>query len=89
MVHITLLKPYNSNVQNKLDDEQEDLFYNVDYIVASKRFGRKIKYQVRWEGYEQQDDTWEPIENLRNSTNVVKEFHQTHPLVLRDPTVVL
>ena len=53
--------------------------------MASKRFGRKIKYRVRWEGYEQQDDTWEPIENLRNSTDTVKEFHQTHPQALRDP----
>ncbi len=89
VVHTTLLKPYNGNVQDEIDDEQEDLFYNVDYIVASKRFGRKIKYRVRWEGYEQQDDTWEPIENLRNSTDAVKEFHQTHPQALRDPTVVL
>ena len=89
MVHTTLLKPYNSNVQDEIDDEQEDLFYNVDYIVASKRFGRKIKYRVWWEEYEQQDDTWEPIENLRNSTDAVKEFHQTHSQALRDPMVVL
>ena len=90
VVHTTLLKPYKKNAANyaeETDDEQDDLFYNVESVVASKRFSRKVKYRIRWEGYEEQDDTWEPVENLRDSMDAVKNFHKAHPKALRDPTI--
>ena len=83
----------NANHQNadyqdaKQDDEQDELFYNVKFIVASKHVGRKVKYRVWWEGYTEQDDTWETIENLCNAMQAVQDYYAVHPRTVHDPTV--
>ena len=88
VLHTTMMKPYQGNHQDAdEDDEQDELFYNVESIVASKRVGRKVKYRVRWEGYTEQDDTWETIENLRNTIQAVRDYHAAHPRAVCDPTV--
>ena len=30
---------------------------------------------MRWKGYEPKDDTWEPIENLANCEEFIKDFN--------------
>ena len=70
-VHISLLKrfEYDDKVTNPFDvatrDNQEFL---VDHIVAHRgNFNRKqsLSFRVRWSGYDQDDDTWEPWKGLR------------------------
>ena len=57
VLYTTMMKPYQGNHQNAnhqdadQDDEQDELFYNVESILASKHIGRKVKYRVQWEGY--------------------------------------
>lgn len=34
----------------------------------------KEKYRVKWEGYPEEESTWEPIEHLRNVMDKVKEY---------------
>ena len=74
VLHTTMVKPFHGNQRdNDDDDEQDELFYTVESIVSSKRFGKKVKYRVRWEGYTEQDDTWEmgfnSLSGLRTSGN--------------------
>ena len=38
-------------------------------------FGRTLKYLVRWKGYGESEDTWEPLYNLANSPQVINEYH--------------
>ncbi|XP_020705695.1 DNA (cytosine-5)-methyltransferase CMT2 [Dendrobium catenatum] len=33
-----------------------------------------LKFKVRWKGYDSSDDTWEPLENLSNCKDRVKDF---------------
>ena len=91
VVHTSLLKPFRSRAENEMDedtdDEQKDLFFDVEKIVDSKRFGNTIKYRVRWKGYDETDDTWEPFENVENVIHLVKDFHQLKPRAPRDPAV--
>jgi len=57
------------------DDEAEWL---VDDILAVRRFRNVIKAQASWHGYPR-DLTWYPIDNFRNSIDVLQEFYRIHP----------
>jgi 2-iminoacetate synthase ThiH len=49
--------------EKKFDTDEEDV-YVADQIVAQRKVKNKILYKVRWKGYEEKDDTWEPARNL-------------------------
>ena len=80
--HVSLLEPYNINpfpgrlvpapppveVDNVLE-------YEVEEIMDSKRSRRKLYYLVHWKGFDVQERTWEPVENLTNARELIKEFH--------------
>lgn len=63
------------------DGDQE---YEVERILDKKTFregkGKKkksvVKYLVKWRGYEDCDNSWEPIENLVNAPDLVNEFEE-------------
>ncbi|KAJ7664799.1 hypothetical protein B0H17DRAFT_951848, partial [Mycena rosella] len=39
----------------------------------------KLEYFVHWKGYPKEEDSWEPVENLKDNDGVLDEFHRTHP----------
>jgi len=62
--------------------------WEVEEIVGTRLFGKnkKRQYQVRWKGYSQAHDTWEPEENVF-AEELIREFKekqkQTPPLTIR------
>ena len=38
-----------------------------------------MQYLVHWEGYPQEENTWEPVANLEHAQELIDEFHNTHP----------
>jgi hypothetical protein len=60
-------------------DEQEQVEYEAEVIRDSRRRRGNLQYLVHWKGYPREDDTWEPAANVKNSPDLVEEFHQAHP----------
>jgi len=58
-------------------DGQEE--FEVAEILTHKPQGRrktdpKVKLLVRWEGYKDEHNTWEPYKNLKNAPDALKEY---------------
>ena len=61
----------------------------MEHIRESKMFGHTLKYLMRWTGYREGEDTWEPAKNLEHTQNKVQEFHARNPGVPRKIAAVL
>ena len=65
----------------EVDDLPE---FEVNSILDSKFWRRKLHYKVDWLGY---NDSWEPAENLTNADLAVNAFHARYPDKPRPPLV--
>src|SRR5579863_2007013 len=82
--HASLLSPYREMPEHGqnfteppsdlIDGEQE---WEVERIVTTRLFGRnkKCQYCIRWKGYSEAHDTWEPVSNI-HAPDLVAAFHQ-------------
>ena len=49
--------------------------YEVESVVSKRDTGEgKVEYLVKWKGYDASDNTWEPVENLESSQELIDEF---------------
>ena len=53
--------------------------YKVDAIIDSRIYKGRLQYLVHWKGYDESERTWEPVSNLKNSPEIVDQFHASHP----------
>ena len=59
--------------------------HEVESIKDSRTRRKKVQYLVHWKGYADEHDTWEPLSNLKNALDSLKNFHTTHPNATKDP----
>ena len=91
IVNISCVKPYREHLQgqpvsapgpsNVTEDREEE--YEVERIVDSRYKGRCLEYLVHWKGWSDSDRTWEPVSNLGNAADAVRDFHAAHPATPR------
>ena len=55
-------------------DHTDETLYTVEKITAMRWSGGARQWLVRWEGYGEKDDTWEPIEHLVGCATFIREF---------------
>ena len=82
--HVSLLEPTANDplldqVQPNpppviIEGEEE---YEVNEILDSCLRYRRLEYLVKWTG--DYTPTWEPPQNLSNSPNLVRAFHERYP----------
>ncbi len=50
--------------------------YEVEEIVSKKKDKGKLKYQVKWVGYDSNQNTWEPAGNLKEVKYMINQFEE-------------
>ena len=69
---------FKNNKKNNFNDK-----YTVSRILSHQGYGKNLKFYVNWEGYSHNDNTYEPLDNLKNCTilhNYVKKNKDLHYL---------
>lgn len=69
------------------DDEVKDE-YEVESIVDRKVENRKIQYLVKWKGYDDSQNSWEPRENLANCEELIESYYEGEELRFFQPPIV-
>jgi len=88
VINLQYLKEYHSNPPKFpgrsepqpppiMDAVNEVLEYEVEKVVAHRDVRGSREYLIHWKGYEDHDDTWEPLENLANADESIQEYHQS------------
>src|SRR5438445_8022402 len=57
--------------------------FEVQRILNHHRVGRGFQFLVKWEGWKEEEATWEASGNLKNAPQVVEEYLHVHPEISR------
>jgi hypothetical protein len=70
-----------------INNEEE---YEVKQIIDVRRFGKKQSWQyfVKWKGYPDLENTWEPLGNIRNLQQLLTQWHDKNPRKPKPSTLV-
>ena len=83
--HATLLTPYKETTLNgsknqepapELIDGQPE--WEIEQILRVRQYRRQVQYLVRWKGFSEAHDSWEPAANI-HADELIQEFYKRHP----------
>jgi hypothetical protein len=82
--HVSLLQPYQD--PSVFPDREivippppvtiaNEIEYEVEKILDHRRHRKQLQYLVKWVGYPEHDASWEPVENLEHSAELITEYN--------------
>ena len=85
--HTALLTPFKETSFHGTTDTQPppDLIegeqeYKVEALLAHCKFRGKLRYLVKWKGYDTSENTWEPESNLTHMEDLLSEYKERRKL---------
>ena len=64
------------DVPPDIDDNTE---YDVEKILGARVRRRKLEYLVKWQGFEEEHNSWEPADALGNVHDLIRDFYRANP----------
>ncbi|KNC97950.1 uncharacterized protein SPPG_06938 [Spizellomyces punctatus DAOM BR117] len=61
------------NPPSEEESDEEPETYEVEKIVGYRCHRGVEQYRIKWEGYPEEDNTWEPVENI-HATDLIQEY---------------
>ena len=88
--HASLLTAYKETTTNgqKYQEPTPDLIngqpeWEVDQILGARRRRNQLQYLVRWKGFSEAHDSWEPLTHIK-ADDLIAEFYRKQPLAARN-----
>jgi hypothetical protein len=50
--------------------------YVVEKIIGKRTRGNTVEYKIKWEGYSEEECTWEPFKNLKHLEDMIEEYER-------------
>lgn len=72
------MKREEEKLKAKKNAKNSNNEYEVEAIMDSKTVKGKTRYLIRWKGWDESDDTWEPEETL-SCPDLIKAFKKKGP----------
>lgn len=69
--------PLMKEFDDGTEDDSEDEIYEVKTIIGKRKMGRTYEYQVLWKGQEEDNATWEPVDNLESCRDKIRSYEKT------------
>jgi hypothetical protein len=89
--HASLLTPYIETMEHgenysrpppdMIEGEER---YKVEAIRSHQHNQCKLQYLIKWKGYPESDNTWEPVDNVQ-APLLIRKYHETHLLEDKRP----
>lgn len=96
VIHASLLTRYNETpeygtnfTQPPPDIINELPEFEVEAINKVRKYRNRWQYFVKWKGYPDSENTWEPMTNLKNSQDLIKQWHQDNPTKPKPPSLTI
>ena len=89
--HATLLTPYKETTLNgsHYQEPAPELVkgqpeWEVEHIMRVRRRHNQLQYLIRWKGFSDAHDSWEPARHL-HADQLIQDFYKEHPSAIRNP----